>query len=148
MKRLLLVGVSLGIVGCAAQEPLIKQTASGHPEATFINLPMEEVQSRMIRLCSSSGLMVKEVTPNQVVCGKTMTGGQAFLAQALMGNSYSTTPEQNMRLVMYQVGSNVNVTGYQWIETQMAFGQMRRENLDTPNHVNGLQRMLFQMGGK
>lgn len=44
-----------------------------------------------------------------------MTGNYAFLAELLMGNKYSTTPERKIRFILYQDGNNVKVTSQQWI---------------------------------
>lgn len=149
MKKLLVVLVAATVMAaCAPQQALVKQTASGYPEGLFENTDIESVRSKLIEGCSSRGIFVQEATANQVVCGKTMEGGDAILAQMLVGNSYSTTPEQKVRFVIYQSGPNVKVTAQQWVESQMAFGQMRRQELTGNNQKNDLQRFLFSLGAK
>lgn len=140
--------VSVFLFGCAAQQPLIKQTQSGYPEGLFKNTDVETVRSKIIDGCVSRGIMVIESTANQIVCGKTMEGGQAVLARLLVGNSYSTTPQQKVRFILYQIGNDVKVTAQQWIESQMAFGQVRREELKTNNQVNDLQSFLSSLGAQ
>jgi hypothetical protein len=66
----------------------------------------------------------------------------------LIGNSYSTTPDQKVKFTIYQSGRNVKVSARQWIETQMAFGQMQRQELNSNNQFNDLQRMLYSIGGE
>ena len=148
MKKLLaplcFTAVMLG--GCATQEALRTPTTSGYPEGVFIFSTVDVVRSKVIAGCSSRGLLVQEATGNQVVCGKTMQGGEAVLAQMLVGNSYSTTPDRKIRFIIYQTGNNVTVTAQQWIETQMAFGQTRRQELNSNNQRNDMQQFLFSIG--
>lgn len=143
----LLVAVSAALTGCVTQEPaLVKPTSSGYPEEVLASTSVEQVKSRIMDVCASRGVLVQETGSNHVVCGRTMTGGDAVLAQFLIGNSYSTTPERKVRFTMFQMGQNVRVTAQQWIETQMAFGQMRRTELNGNAHRNDIQRMLMSLG--
>jgi len=148
MKKLLVIAVVIFLYGCVAQQPLIKQTQSGRPEGVFRNTNVEEVKSRIIEGIVSKGLMVMETTSNQIVCGKTMEGGQAVLAQMIVGNSYSTTPQDKIRFTVYQVGTEVKVTAYEWIESQMALGQVNTQELNGNNQKNGLQNFLFSIGAE
>lgn len=138
----------LALTACAPQQALVKKTSSGYPEGVFSNSNVEDVRSKLIGGCSSRGILVQESSGNQVVCGKTMDGGEAVLAQVLVGNSYSTTPERKIRFVIYQSGADVRVTAQQWIELQMAFGQIRRTELDGNNQKNELQQFLFFLGAQ
>lgn len=146
MNKILILAVFLVLTACAPQQALIKPTSSGYPEGIFLNSNIETVRSRVIDGCSSNGLMVQETSGNQVLCGKTMTGGDAVLATLVVGNSYSTTPERKIRFVIYQVGSDVKITAQQWIESQMAFGQVRRQELNSNNQKNDIQQFLFSLG--
>lgn len=146
MKTLLGVLALTVLVGCQTVQP-IKQTTSGRPEATFRDATAEEVSSKISVECLDRGIMVKEATSNVVVCGKTMEGGDAVLAQMLIGNSYSTTPEQNVRFNIIQNGNDVRVVAYQWIESQMAFGQVNRQELNGGNQFNEVQNLLYRIGG-
>jgi hypothetical protein len=141
-----LVALMLFLSGCAPQQPLIRQTASGNPEGSFSNASLEDVRNKLVSACSSGGLTVYEASTNQVICGKTMTGQEAAFAQLLIGNSYSTTPERKLRFTFYKAGDKVTVSGTQWVETQMAFGQMRRVEIDGNNQKNDLQSLLFRLG--
>jgi len=92
--------------------------------------------------------MVIESTPNQVLCGKTLTGSDAFLAQMAIGNSYSTTPQRKIRFTIYKMGDDVKVTAQQWVETQMAFGQVQTQELKTNNQINDVQNFLLSLGAE
>lgn len=90
--------------------------------------------------------MIEEVSDNLVVCSKVMDRTKALFAQALIGNSSSTRPIGKIRFVMYSENSVVNVTADQWIETQMALGQVRRVELNSHASQNALQTILDKLG--
>ena len=136
------------LTSCAAQQPLLKQTASGYPEGVFQSTNVDTVRSKIMNACSSMGVMVQEATGNQVTCSKRLEGSQAILAQFAIGNSYSTPPEQKVKFIIYQIGPDVKVTAQQWVETQMPYGQMRRMELNSNDQNNGIQQMLFNVGAR
>lgn len=138
---------AIALCGCAADQPLLKKTASGYPEGVFRNQSAELVKARIIDGCSSMGILVQEASANQVVCGKTMQGTEAAFAQMLVGNSYSTTPQRKIRFIIYQQAGDVKVTAQQWIESQMAYGQIRQQELKNTNHLNDVQQFLYSIGG-
>lgn len=148
MRALLVVTVLIALGGCVAQPPLVKQTASGRPEGIFVGFTLDQARSRVIEACSTRGLSVYDSNANSVVCGKALTGQKAVLAQMLVGNSYSTTPEDKIRFILFQSGSDVKINAEEWIETQMALGQVRREPLSNNNQQNGLQEFLFAIGAR
>ncbi len=145
-KLIVIIASALVLTACAPEQALLKPTLSGYPEGIFSNSNVEAVRSKLIDGCSSRGILVQEASGNQVVCGKTMKGGDAVLAQMLVGNSYSTTPEQKIRFVIYQSGTDVRVTAQQWIESQMAFGQVRRQEMNGNNQKNDMQWFLLSLG--
>lgn len=149
MKKILLAFAIVTILaGCAPQQERIKTTTSGNPEAYFAGASLSNVRNKLIGACDSKGIPVMESSDNSVVCGKEMSGGEAAFAQILIGNSYSTTPWRKVRFTIYQSGKGVKVSSRQWIETQMAFGQMRQQELNSNNQFNDVQRLLNSIGGK
>lgn len=143
MKKLLLSFViSSLLVGCATQEPLRKQTASGKPEGIYPEYKQEQVVNAIVLRCNEKGFMVEEQNTNYVVCSKEMTGGGAIAMQLAIGNSYSTTPKIKARYSMskYQNGTKVWVDA--WSETQMAMGQINKMALDSNKTKNELQYVL------
>lgn len=133
------------LTACAPQQPLVRATASGYPEATIPGRTVDEIRSAIMEACASRGALVQESSGNIVVCGKTMSGGEAIMARMVIGNSYSTEPERKVRFTVFQVGGNVRVTAQQWIETQMAFGQVKRMELNGNNQRNDIQAMLTRL---
>ncbi len=93
-------------------------------------------------------MMVSEASSNQVVCEKTMTGGDAVLAQMLVGNSYLTTPVRKLRFIIYKLNQNVKVTAQEWFQSQMAFGQVNKQELKSNNQRNDIQNFLFHLGAE
>lgn len=137
----------LFLFGCA-QQPLVKQTMSGYPEGVFKNMTVEAAKSRVIDGCTQRGIFVQEVNSNQVVCSKSLEGGDAVLTKLMIGNSYSTRPDVKVRFVIYQIGQDAKVSAQQWVETQMAFGQMQRMELNENNQRNDMQQFLFSLGAR
>lgn len=70
-----------------------------------------------------------------------------ILAQALIGNSRSTTPELKIRFGLIRSGKYIRVQATQWIETQMAFGQVQRQQLDGRKQIQSLRDALGSLGG-
>lgn len=124
----------------------MKQTASGQPEARFSGRSLDDVRSALVDGCMRVGAQVQSAQ-NEVLCTSTMQGGEAALAQLAIGNGYSTTPERKVRFNLVQRGSDVDVIAYQWVETQMAFGQVRKAPMTHPKHLNDMQAFMLGLGG-
>jgi hypothetical protein len=145
--RLGLVVLPVLLLGCATETALLKQTPSGYPEELLTGVTVESTRAAIMDVCAARGSLVQESAGNHVVCGKVMTGGDAVLAQLLIGNSYSTQPELKVRFTIYQSSAGVRVTAQQWMETQMAFGQMRRQDLNGNAQRNQIQAVLSALPG-
>ena len=144
----LLVIIITVLGGCVQQQALVKPTSSGYPEGIFRNASLEEAKGKILDGCIRHGLMVSEAGTNQVVCEKTMAGGDAVLAQMLVGNSYSTTPVRKLRFIMYKLNKDVKVTAQEWFQSQMAFGQVNKQELKSNNQRNDIQNFLFSLGAE
>lgn len=133
--------------GCATQAPMVK-TPSGRPEAIFHNSSPEEVRSKLSSACLDAGLVISDSTNNAVMCTKQMEGMQAALAQMAIGNAYSTAPVQSVRFNLVNTDAGVRVQAFQWIETQMPFGQINRQELNAGAQFNEIQQLLYNLGGQ
>lgn len=129
------------LAGCATGKKM-ENTVSGRPEVTISGASQEAVQAEIFSLCNSSAAAVRSSSANEVVCGKPMEGGSAIAAQLLVGNSYSTPPVAMARFTIWKVGQDVRVSAYQWVETQMAMGQIRTVELNSPQAFNAVQAKL------
>lgn len=127
-------------------DPLLAVTPSGTPEMMFPAKAGETV-AVLARQCMNQRWTVTSTTSNEVVCEAPLGTGQSILAQALMGNSYSTAPRRFVRFNASELDgiSRVQVSG--WMETQMAFGQIKRVELDTVEFQNSMMAVMSNAGG-
>lgn len=146
----LLAGLVCAIIlsGCASEPPRVKETLSGKPEGVFRNTSVEDARYAIINQCASKGLSVEESTGNQVICSKEMAGSQAVATQAVLGNSYSTTPQVKARFVFAKKGADTRVICYGWYETVMALGQVRTMEASSNTDFNGLMSFLSNAGAE
>ncbi|OBX86838.1 hypothetical protein A9501_02505 [Haemophilus sp. CCUG 66565] len=142
MKKLLLTGLACALlVGCA-QEPLKKQTASGKAEGEYPQYTPEQVADAIVQHCNDKGYVIEEQAKNYVICSKEMEGGGAIMMQMMIGNSYSTTPQLKVRYSISKFRNGTKVWANAWSESQMAFGQINKMQLDSNNARNELQEVL------
>jgi len=97
-------------------------------------------------LCIRRNIMIVEQDERHVVCSQEMGGLKGAFAQVLIGNSYSTTPTLNVRFSLSKTRDYTVVQGSQWIETQMAFGQTRREEINGSKNRRNLMSLLLSSG--
>lgn len=142
------IGVGLTITGCSAPVPLLKQTQSGQAEGVFAGQAPEAVKSALIDRCVSLGYGIQEASSNQVVCAQALKDREQLFAQVMLGNAYSTPPQKKLQFTVYQVANGTKVAGQLWVETQMAFGQIKRAEMNAPAQVNSVQELLFSLGAK
>lgn len=136
----------VALAGCADPVARIADTQSGNPEGVFRNKSPQAAANVLAGLCARQGAIVTASSPHLVECRKRMQGGEAVLVQALIGNSYSTTPDTVMQFNMVQEGRNTRVYASQQIETIMAFGQPRRQPLTGNAVFNSTMLALEQAG--
>jgi hypothetical protein len=89
---------------------------------------------------------VVEQDDRHLLCQREVSGGRGILAQALLGNSYSTEPQLMIRFAILRDGKSVRVQASQWVELQMAGGQTRRTPLDGRKQRLELENVLIAAG--
>ncbi len=129
----------------AAREVL---TPSGQPDAVFEATSLADAHSKISNACMNRGWQVASQTTNQVVCEIPVGTVKAAFQQLLVGNSYSTTPRTFVRFSIAQVGPHARAQAAAWVETQMAFGQLRQQPYVDDTTQNNLQGFLIQAGGE
>jgi len=134
------------LAGSALAAPLMV-TPSGRPDALFPGMTADTAQAKIASYCMDKAMTVVSTSPGQVVCEAKMGMMQSVLSQMLIGNSYSTPPRQLIRFNVVSLGADARVQANAWIETQMAFGQMRQEALDGDKINDGLESILLGAGG-
>lgn len=146
MKKIMFF-ILISLVGCAPEVARIAETPSGRPEVTFDTTNIGTVVEKITNRCATKGLLVQSSTPNEVVCGGQISGDDALLATLLMGNAHSTPPEQFIKFTIFKSGSKIRVQAYQWIQTQMAFGQINKQELNGSAQFNQTLTTLVSLGG-
>lgn len=116
------------------------------PQAYFAMSP-RDVAAKLSGMCMDAGLSVMGADDRQVLCAKEVSGFKGALTQMLIGNSYSTTPTDNIRfqLIPWNEGTRTQVS--EWLETQMAFGQVRRVPITGGKATNQWLTVLYRLGG-
>jgi len=132
--------MALILTACATSTPI--NTPSGWPEALFDTDNKPEVLDRIASGCADRGLYVTSQTGTHVMCERTMDDLGGVFAQALLGNSYSTTPQMKVRFSAFQTGDKVRVQAHPWVETQMALGQIQRADIRTGKTASDIQTFL------
>lgn len=122
-------------------------TPSGAAEMLFPDQPAL-VAGKISSKCIDAKWTVVNSTPNAVTCEAPLNFGQSVLGQMLMGNSYSTPPRRFFRfnVVEFNGISRVQATG--WMELQMAFGQVKRNDFAGPEFINNAMLFLGNAGGE
>lgn len=120
---------------------------SNQAEARFAGDTTDNVGGKIANRCMDRAWTVTMQNSNQVVCEFKLDMASMVIARVFLGNRYSTPPRGFMRFAMAQVGSDVRVQAYTWIETEMAFGQMRQEAQTGPDYFDGMISMLLDAGG-
>ena len=135
----LLLGSAVFISTSAATAP--------PPAQAYFQAAPQEIGARLSGVCMDAGMTVTAADSMQVLCAKEVSGFKGILTQVLIGNSYSTTPIQYARfqLVPWNNGTRIQVS--EWVETQMAFGQVRRVPLNGKKQTNSMLQALYNLGG-
>ena len=131
----------------ALADEILALTPSGTAEALF-DKSLPDTIATLGSFCMTRGWSVTGTTSNQVTCELPMSVGQSIMGTLLIGNSYSTPPRQFVQFNAAQLGAASRVQVQNWMELQMAFGQMRRTDFSGPTFVNNAIGMLVQAGGR
>ena len=142
MKRLIITTVAAFILsGCATPEPLHKHTMSGKPEGVYPGSTVEKVKAKILFNCNNNGFMTTS-DANSVTCSNTMSGVSGAMTQVLLGNQYSTPPVLYEKFTIGEQPGQIKVWDDMWIETQMAFGQVRSMRVTNTHAINESQDAL------
>lgn len=121
-------------------------TPSGRADMVFKNMPTQDALGRLANTCMDLGLNIVETTSNSVTCDVPMGIGESAITQALIGNSYSTRPQRLVKFNVAQIQNDARVQASARVQTQMAFGQMRAEELTDDATYNDLMTFMEKAG--
>lgn len=141
MKKIL--GASIVIAVSLASSSA--HAASG-PVVVWFTDQAADVSDKLAILCADHNASVVEQDDRHLLCQREVTGGKGILAQALLGNSSSTSPQLNIRFSIIRDGKAVRVQASQWIELQMAMGQTRRTDMNSGKGATQLEDALIAAG--
>jgi len=65
-----------------------------------------------------------------------------------MGNSHSNPPVRKIQFLFYKFGDGIKVVPTEWVETQLAFGQVKRQELTSQKQYEEMQQLLEVLGGQ
>lgn len=138
-----------GRIGAAMRYlPLIvlALTAASQPNDVYFAATPAETSAKLASLCMDKNATVAEADTFHVLCMKEMDGSSGILTQLLIGNASSTTPVQNIRfqIVPYSSGSRVQFS--EWVETQMAGGQISRVQVSNRKENASVRSILYSIG--
>jgi hypothetical protein len=105
------------------------------------------VSDKLALLCSDRSASVVEQDDRHILCQRPVTGGKGILAQAMLGNSSSTSPQLMIRFSVLKDRNVSRVQASQWIEVQMAGGQVRRTDLNGRKQQEEMSNVLASVGG-
>lgn len=91
---------------------------------------------------------VTSTSANEVICEAPLSTGQSIMGQLLLGNSYSTAPRRFFRFNVIETAGVSRVQAAGWMETQMAFGQMKRVDFAGAPFHNGMMGFMTGAGGR
>jgi len=135
------------VLAAMALASIPSMAAAKPPVIAYFDMPSEDVVSRLARACVDREVMVTQQSTTTVQCEQEVSGFKGMLAQVLIGNSYSTTPNQVIRFSISKSETFTIVQASAWMETQMAFGQVRRAPLDSKKNRRGIFDYLRSAGG-
>ena len=120
-------------------------TPSGATEAYF-DMEVVEASDYLGNQCLDLGWTMVNSTDTTVVCEVPMSFGSRLLS-ALAAPSYSTPPRQYFRFNLAGSQGYARVQATAWQETQTAFGQNRRTDLESNNYHNTVMGFFQSIGG-
>ncbi len=148
LKKLTII---LGVSALCAMPAIASQkfavTPSGATEMLFPG-PASDVASKLSSRCMDIKWTVVSSSNTEILCEAPLGTGQSMVTQLLLGNSYSTPPRRFFKFNVVERSGIARVQPSGWIETQMAFGQMKRVDFTDARFHNGMMGFMAAAGGK
>lgn len=116
------------------------------PVVAYFTGDAEEVPAKLAQLCVERGILVVEQDRFHVKCAKEERSFGGLLAHALVNPRYSTSPQMVVQFSISRIAHYSAVQAVQWMESQSAFGQMRRMEIDGRKAQSQLLSALLSAG--
>ena len=143
IQTILITAVCTVFTGCAIMQPL--PTPTGKPEVTINTTDTARIKGALVSVLAANGYTLAQDTPYSLVFSRQMQGGGAILYQAALGNSYSSTPQQNISFTFAPAGGATHVFGHMNTSMQNAFGQTQQTDMDYGRAAHQIQDLLLQV---
>ncbi|WP_375291011.1 PDZ domain-containing protein [Qipengyuania sp.] len=149
MKRLIIAAALASAVPAspAFADVPYAVTPSGRTEAIF-DMGVTDASDRIANGCADMGWTLINSTSTMVQCEAKLSTMQGLLSALLIGNQYSTPPKNYIRFNIAGLNGSSRVQATGWIETQMAFGQTRTEEMDGAHYHNNVMELFSALGGR
>ena len=128
----------------AADEPFAL-TPSGATEA-FFDMSVVETSDHVANSCLDFGWTMISSTSTMVICEVPLPVGQNILS-ALAAPKYATPAREYLRFNLTALNGYSRIQASGWRETQTAFGQTQRTDLQTENYHNNVMGFFIVIGG-
>lgn len=146
IKWFAIAAYSIAPAAALADKPFA-MTPSGATEAIF-DMPVTNASDALVNGCIDAGQTVISSTSTVVVCEFYLNTTESVLGALLLGNQYSTPPRSYVRFNAAELRGSTRVTANAWLETQMAFGQIRKQDLGSDHFHNEVMGFLASAGGR
>ena len=114
----------------------------GIADMVIVKTTMDKTIPQISSRCMDLKWQVYSSDQMSVTCKIPMGIMQSALTNVAIGNSYSTPPERFVRFSAAQIGEHVRVQASSWVQTQMPFGQIRKQDTDIRKDGNWFLQTL------
>lgn len=113
---------------------------------TYFPMRVIDASDHLANKCLDAGWTMVSSTETVVICEVPVSFGSQ-LVSALFAPQYSTPPRQYFRFNLAGMRGNTRVQATSWQETQTAFGQNQRTDLESANYHNSVMNFFESVGG-
>jgi hypothetical protein len=107
---------------------------------------LEAVRAAAITALQTRGFMLSNESSSLFTFTKPMEGFRGAIAQLALGNSYSTTPQIELKVTLAKLVESIQITGFIAVSTQMPGGQVRQQDMSTDARwVRDVQGLLSEI---
>ena|SRR5690242_12775672 len=135
--------LAMTLAACAT--PSHMQTASGNPEVTIATTDRAAVKGAVINSFVSRGFTLDQEGDYSLQFSKPMEGAGGVMYQAMLGNSYSSTPRWNVNITLAPLTGETRVVGKAFVRMQNAFGKEDTNDMTSGKAGQQIMEMLQQV---
>ena len=134
------------LVACSSRTAGVQPLAANSIRVTFKNAGTDEVLARIGKKCSQIGGVVKEATPDYLICTRRLSDSDAELVNIPMDTVRTLKPENRMKFMVSNVEGNVVVTTLQWAEIRSKSGEWTQIEMSHARQKANMKKVMLSMG--